>query len=317
MPTEHQPLGLKGSQAPPAFEGLKFVSPSLEAAKKSLPEHRFDGGPRDTKGIGERGIENAEAKRERQRQKAVDAAADRGWVSSKAITADLDAYALPSSPAHVMANERTAPQLGRRPGVGKWQPWKVGSPIDATAPRPASAMPARPQSATLSRGSVGAALSNLLPGVHGMSQEMIERAALKGSLYKPHSTSSGVRPGSSPGLRPSSSAPRLTPARSEASGGDGATVSEPMEPMEPQLSLIEKMRFGPNEGGYKYDGVLRPGSCFFAAIEAAVRDTQQRGLPPLQLRMPPTIIFGSGPTCRPTRWAPAVGCAPCGATSPR
>ena len=294
MPPEHRPLGLKGSQAPPAFEGLKFVSPSLEAAKKSLPEHRFDGGPRDTKGIGERGIENAEAKRERQRQKAVDAAADRGWVTSKAITADLDAYALPSSPAHVMANERTAPQLGRRPGVGKWQPWKVGSPIDATAPRPASAMPARPQSATLSRGSVGAALSNLLPGVHGMSQEMIERAALKGSLYKPHSTSSGVRPGSSPGLRPSSSAPRLTPARSEASGGDGATVSEPMEPMEPQLSLIEKMRFGPNEGGYKYDGVLRPGSCFFAAIEAAVRDTQQRGLPPLQLRMPPTIIFGLG-----------------------
>ena len=56
-------LGLKGSQAPPAFEGLKFVSASLEAAKKSLPEHRFDGGPRDTKCIGERGIENAEAKR--------------------------------------------------------------------------------------------------------------------------------------------------------------------------------------------------------------------------------------------------------------
>lgn len=68
------------------------------------------------------------------------------------------------------------------------------------------------------------------------------------------------------------------------SGGSVAVV-------EPQLSLIEKLRFN---DGYKYDSVLRPGSCFFAAIEAAVRDTQQRGLPPLKMRMPPTIVLGLG-----------------------
>ena len=56
--------------------------------------------------------------------------------------------------------------------------------------------------------------------------------------------------------------------------------------------LIDKMGFSE---GYKYDGqVLRPGSLFFAALEAAARDHLDHGLPPLPLRLPPTIVTGIG-----------------------
>ena len=52
--------------------------------------------------------------------------------------------------------------------------------------------------------------------------------------------------------------------------------------------MLERARFQ----GYDYSGGLRPGSPFFAALEAAALDNLQRGLPPLPLRLPPTLVVG-------------------------
>ena len=225
-------------------------------------------------------------------------------IDKRAAWTPLSAAAAASAPAAAAAGaSKPAVPAGRRPGSGSgWQPWtdkgggQEGAGFNSSnggravgLRRPESAAPrTRPR---LTEGLEG------LKGRPGMPTPTIS------SVLKPGGDDAGGGGGGGGGssaagarkARPSSAAVSRSasqPALAAAGGAGGAGAAAAAAAAKPAMPVDKNLVNASFTTGYSYSTQLMPGSMFFAAIEAVAKDNAANNLPPLQLRIPPTIVLG-------------------------
>ena len=288
------------------LERLQFNTPSLNELKEKLPLVPIDEDkgrqPKANAGgrsVGEEAMAHAESQRDAQRRaarrgdhakSASSRRGDLGHVVKGASQLLEERTPIDTSAAGIaadLASFEEAAHTGAR-SIDKrieWTPLAVGAKQNAAGGGWQSWDGRRPGSASQLRRPASAA---------SLSQR---RAPTLDPAQQPRRPQ---RPGSA------KTQPRLTPApklpaevgedteaaqaSAAASSAAGGSVTDGhgrrVTPVDPNLATASFNH------GYTYGASLQPGSCFFAALEAAARDVASRNQPPLPISMPPTLIFG-------------------------
>ena len=267
------------------MDGLTFSNPKLNALKDDLPKYNFASDEPKKKVTGEKGqgetaIENAEAMRDMLRKKARRMAHEEPKKGDLGFIVDPKAMRqkvrpVDTSAAGIAANLASF-QEATNDNRAEWSPMLKerkktpgGAPVER---RPGKG----PDDSWQPWG------DDKPKGRGGRSRP--DSAA-------PKAARTPVPIPNRPPMRPASAKPQIpkeigggTPAASGTGTTDGlgrkVFVTDPN---------VVKASF---HQGYNYPANLQPGSCFFSALEAAAKDAMSKNLPPLQLRLPPTIVFG-------------------------